>query len=93
MIEYYKNPQWQDVGGSIEVPVNWFVCGAHFDLEEPYIEISNMECSETKKLLFPKPIAYFLVNHFCGSEYMHKLIEDNATRKLQNIIKQALGIE
>ena len=88
-----KHHEWQELGGSIEIPVDWFVCGANFDVEEPYIEISDKDCSSTIRLPFPKPIAYYLTTHWCGSDCMHELIVDRARRELQNNIKDALGIE
>jgi hypothetical protein len=87
-----KTPEWQEVGGAIEIPVGWFVCGAYFDVAEPYIEISDPDCLDRVKIPFPKPLAYYLSTHWCGSEYMHELIEDGAKRKVQNIIKSALGL-
>lgn len=87
-----KTHEWQELGGSIEIPVGWFVCGAFFDVDEPYVEISDKDCSQTVKLPFPKPLAYFLSTHWCGSECMHELIGDGAVRGLQNTIKDALGL-
>lgn len=87
-----KTHDWQELGGAIEIPVGWFVCGAYFDVAEPYVEISDKDCSEKKCLPFPKPLAYFLSTHWCGSDCMHELIEDGARREVQNTIKQALGL-
>lgn len=90
-----KTAEWQECGGSIEIPQGWFVSGANFDVEEPYVEIcSNTPGSydEKKKIPFPKPIAYYLSTHFCGSDVMHEIISEGAKYNIQNTIKTALGL-
>lgn len=88
----YKTSDWQDAGGSIEIPAGWFVCGANFDVAEPYVEISSRDCSHRVKVPFPKPLAYYLSTHWCGSDCMHELIEEDAKRKVQGAIKLAIGL-
>lgn len=87
-----KKLEWQTIGGTLEIPDKWFVCECNFDVDEPYIEISNQECNKTKKLLIPKALAYYLSTHHCGSWHMREVIRDGAKREIQNAIKRALGM-
>ena len=88
-----KTAAWQDCGGFIEIPAGWYVHGANFDVEEPYIEIANSEIGvEHKRILFPKPIAYYLSTHWCGSEVMHEIIEENTRHEIRSKVKDALGL-
>lgn len=86
--------EWQEIGGSITIPKDWFVSKVNLDSEEPYVMIESLVYMDAKpvKLPFPKSLAYYLRTHFCGSQAMHDLIADNTRRDIKNTIKQALGI-
>ena len=88
-----KNIEWQNKGGTLIIPDNYFVYHADFDSDEPFITICESSGGgEETKLLIPKALAYYLSTHFCGSNTMHDLITENAKREVQNVIKDALGL-
>ena len=71
----------------------WFVCGANFDCDEPYIILANEHNGVDEiKVPVPKSVAYYLRTHWCGSQQMHDTIKENATSEALNLIKQALRI-
>lgn len=89
-----KDQEGQYQGGTLEIPDGFFVCGANFDDDAPYITIcpDSANPAEDRKLPVPKALAYYLSVHWCGSEAMHKLIRENERRSVQNTIKEALGL-
>ena len=89
-----KTIEWQQQGGSLDIPEGWFVYGADFDSDEPSITICNSNSfnSEERKLLVPKSLAYYLSTHNCGSSEMRERIRDNGRREVRETIKEALGL-
>jgi hypothetical protein len=84
---------WQEVGGAITIPIGWFVCGADLDADEPFLKICNSnDFRATECLPFPKPIAYYLTTHTCGSERMRTHIREDMRREIVDKIKRALGL-
>jgi len=81
-------------GGKLTIPDNYFVHGANFDVEQPYIFISNEEKPLTQiRLLIPPALAYYLRTHHCGSDTMRKNIYDSGAQSVRDKIKEAIGIE
>ena len=81
---------------TLTIPAGFFVDGADFDAEEPFITVSDPEDDDvykTTKILFPKALAYYLKTHFCGSEGMRGLIRDHERRKVQEAIQVAIGLK
>ena len=88
-----KSIEWQHSGGTIIIPDNCFVYSADFDADEPYLIICDKRTGEKEqRVTIPKSLAYFLSFHSCGSQNMHDIIANNATRKVQNAIKDALDL-
>lgn len=91
-----KTIEWQYVGGKLEIPENYCVTHADFDCKDPFITIVNTtdnQYNDKRKLLVPKPLAYYLSTHSCGSTVMKGIIEKNIQYKIQKQITEALGIE
>lgn len=84
---------WESKGGTLTIPDGWFLYGANFDCEEPYIQIVSDKGLEQKELLVPKSLAYYLSVHFCGSGEMRFKIQENTRRSIKEGIKQILGWE
>ena len=79
----------------LEIPDDYFVDKVDLDCEEPYCLIipeANI-FDKPVKLLVPKPLAYYLTNHFCGSWKMMRVIEDNIKREISKGIKKSLMLE
>ena len=77
----------------MEIADGYFVTGADFDCEEPFIKVANSECTDEEKMLVPESLAYYLRTHWCGSNKMHDLIRTNAVRDLQSGMRDLLGIK
>lgn len=86
------NSDWQACGGTLRIPVGWFVYGANFDAVEPYIIIVSEDKEEENKLFVPKPLAYYLSVHSCGSRDMRNEIMEHGRNEVRTKIKSALGI-
>ena len=91
---------WQKQGGSLEIPDEWYVDGADFDTDEPYIHIQPEYDSpdldfypQGKVLRVPKSLAYYLSIHSCGSLTMRELMVMSGRLEVRNNIKKALGIK
>lgn len=91
---------WQKQGDILEIPNDWIVDHADFDVETPYIHISPVEnspdfknYSQGRMLRVPKSLAYFLSVHFCGSYLMSDTLINSGRNDVRNKIKEALGIE
>jgi hypothetical protein len=77
----------------LTIPQGWFVCGCDLDAIPPTYKIcKEKNILEEQILLFPPALAYYLSTHFCGSYKMKTIYENGATLKLQNEIKEVLGI-
>ena len=89
-----KTIDWQQQGGTIEIPDGWFVTSANFDVEEPYIVIASGQYSsdEERTIKVPKAMAYYLSTHHCGSNVMREIIEENTRYDIRNQVKMALGL-
>ena len=87
-----KTFEWQYIGGSLTIPDGWFVNKVDLDCHTPYAKIVNDETREEKTVLIPKPLAYYLGTHSCGSDVMRANIEDSTRRSIKNTIKDALGL-
>lgn len=87
-----KVSEWQYAGGTLTIPIGWFVHRVDLDTKEPYLQITSEDMSQEKTLLIPKPLAYYLGTHFCGSKVMHDLIKENARRDIKHAIVTALGL-
>ena len=83
---------WQSCGGILDIPAGWAVCEANFDTVEPYIKIVNDGTYEEQRLPVPKPLAYYLGVHFCGSDVMRNAYIRQGEVNIQNKIKSALGL-
>lgn len=84
---------WQLQGGTIEIPDGFFLHGANFDVEDPYIELESDALPRQRlKLPVPKAMAYYLSRHHCGSFEFRKNVEDMAVEALRRRIKDALGL-
>lgn len=84
------------IGGKLEIPDGFFVNHVDLDADEPFIEIideKKMCGNEKVKVLVPKSLAYYLKTHFCGSQKMHTLIENNARNGLRRSFKDLLEME
>lgn len=88
----FANAEWQECGGSIEIPEGWFVSDVTFDTTTPRLTMTNSVGGEEKIIPFPKPIAYFLSVHFCGSAKMRRELIEEGKREVRNEIKSALGL-
>lgn len=84
--------KWMCIGGELKLPDGWFVYRMNCDLPEPYICICNEDTAEEREMPVSKALAYFLSTHDCGSEAMKQNLSDFAKRKIQNDIKDVLGI-
>ena len=92
-----QNTEWQDIGGIIEIPDGWFVHGANFDADEPFILMTKNDgrsnSSEYEKKVFvPKALAYYLSTHFCGSTKMADRLIEQGKWNVRNKIQDALGL-
>lgn len=85
--------EWQDQGGSLIIPDGWFVFGADFDCDEPYITITKGSPNSEKKLSVPKALAYYLSMHFCGSKSMHNSLIKTGKYTAHKEIRSALGLD
>ena len=79
---------------SLVIPANHSVHRCELDGAMPFCEIrpdeGNMEPATVLEI--PFALAYFLRTHWCGSAKMEALIATNATRRVQQAIKDALGL-
>ncbi len=82
-----------DKNTPMSIKQGWGCTGANFDCEKPFIEVTNNECSKTKKISIPESVAYYLRTHFCGSRQMHNGLKADAVRDLQNKFKQIMGMK
>lgn len=88
-----RSTEDQEKGGSFEIPDGWFVCGADFDAEEPYVTIANGDLSgEERRVPVPKSMAYYLSTHSCGSQKIHDNLIEDGRREVRNKIKAILQI-
>jgi len=87
-----KTNEWQNRGGIFEIPDGWFVTGVNFDVEKPYVEITQDNTLKERTLLVPKSLAYFLGTHFCGSHVMRELIQEDTKQFMRTKIKEVLGL-
>jgi hypothetical protein len=89
-----RDRQDATIGGILETPDGFWVCGADFDADEPYIKICDnlRTTSKETKILVPKSLAYYLSTHWCGSEKMHKEIVNRTTATVKSQIREALGL-
>lgn len=86
-----RNYTWQDCGGSMTIPEGWFIIKVDCDVDPPYCMISSSKVNETdRKVFIPRPLAYYLSHHFCGSEKMLKVIQDGVRYDVRNTLKRAL---
>jgi len=78
------------------IPKGFFVQKVDLDADEPYAMIESEDYSielpegMSNKILIPKPLAYYLRTHFCGSEQMKNLIERNVKQTFIKEIKESL---
>jgi len=86
--------EWQEIGGSFEIPDGWFVCGTNFDLPEPEVRIDQNVSpgSEEKTILVPKSLAYSLQKHFCGSHVMRETLLEQGRQEVIRDIRVALRL-
>jgi len=77
----------------LQIEDGWFVYGADFDCDEPYIVLANNDTNEEKRVNVPEQLAYYLRTHWCGSQRMHDLIYDKGVNSTRYKIKEALGIK
>ena len=63
--------------------------GLHIEAD---LQITSEDTSQEKTLSVPKPLAYYLGTHFCGSNVMHELIEEDTRRDIKQAIVTALGL-
>lgn len=87
-----KTIEWQNTGGSFNIPDGWFVHYVNLDIPEPCASITNEKSGEDKTILIPKALAYYLGTHFCGSYVMRDQIVEDAKRTIRNAIKNALDL-
>jgi len=91
-----KTEKWQSVGGIMDIPDGWFVTEVNLDVEEPYAiitadyKISNN--IQESRMLIPKSLAYYLSTHFCGSNVMRQMIQENTKHSIGQSIKEILGL-
>ena len=79
---------------SMIIEDGWFCNGADFDCKEPYITLCHdTELNKKEKMLIPEALAYYLRTHWCGSQKMHDLIENNAIRGIQDQLKEIIGVK
>ena len=78
------------------IPKGFFVYRVDLDADEPYVMIESedygIEFPEgmSNEIPIPKSLAYYLRTHFCGSEQMRKLIEENVKQTFIKEIKESL---
>ena len=84
--------KWQNCGGMLNIPEGWFVYRVDLDFHEPYCIIADSQKSdaEKKRLAIPKPLAYFLSTHFCGSDNMKRAIQKETIKDVRNKLKNVL---
>ena len=89
-----KESEWQEKGGTFTIPDGWFVTIVDLDAAEPYCVITNNADlgSPEKRIFLPKSLAYYLGTHFCGSNVMRELIQEDTRQSIRNTIKDALGL-
>jgi hypothetical protein len=78
------------------IPEDYFVYRCDLDAEEPYCiacSSKNVTRDSEIKILIPYELAYYLRTHFCGSEKMHKIIEDNTRSSIAYNLLKILGIK
>jgi len=88
----FANAEWQECGGSIEIPEGWFVSDVTLDTTTPRLTMTDPVTGEERTIPFPKPIAYFLSVHHCGSFEMRRKFIEDGKREVRNEIKSALGL-
>jgi hypothetical protein len=76
------------------IPKDHFVMRAELDCEEPYCLITTEEARvfDEVKVLVPKPLAYYLSTHFCGSHRMQRSYFEQGRNAVRREIKEALGL-
>ncbi len=78
------------------IPDDHFVIRVDLDADPPYCEHAHNNdyaADNPIRTDLPKPLAYFLATHFCGSRKMEKAIEDRTRRSISTAIRNALGLE
>jgi hypothetical protein len=89
-----KSDDRESCGGSMRIPKEWAVTRVDLDAEEPYCLIDHINFGAPKrKILIPKPLAYYLSTHHCGSDRMHRILTDNAKNSIRDEIKKALLLD
>ncbi|HUS48767.1 MAG TPA: hypothetical protein VMZ91_01255 [Candidatus Paceibacterota bacterium] len=84
---------------TLTIPAKHFVCSVDLDCEEPFCivapdyEIWDNGDKEEKRILIPKPLAYYLSTHFCGSKKMYDNIFNNGAESVKRGIKEILDLE
>lgn len=84
--------EWQEVGGSLTIRPGWFVTNVDMDVDPPILVLEQSNSNDKQTLMIPKPLAYYLRTHFCGSQKMHDLIVSNARHEIGRTIKRELGL-
>ena len=75
-------------------PDTMFVHEVNLDCAIPYCLCYLINNYEAAPIYFEinKALAYYQKTHFCGSQEMHDNLIKDGRRKVQNEIKEALGI-
>ena len=72
---------------------DWYCYSVDFDHDKPYVIVCSNDNSEEEKIPIPKQLAHYLKTHWCGSQIIHDKIADKARARLQQELRDLLGIE